>query len=65
MPVDYDGDEVEIRIDPKYIKEFLKVVEKDGKEVPVRFGITDAESPALLTTEDGSQYVVMPLSMEG
>lgn len=58
MPIDYDGDDIAITFDPKYLHDALKTI--DGGIVTAE--LIDAKSAAVFKTEDGYSYVVMPLS---
>jgi DNA polymerase-3 subunit beta len=57
LPISYDGTPVTITFDPKYVADFLKIVDP-ARNVSVN--IVDGES-AVLFTLDGYLYVVMPL----
>lgn len=57
LPIAYDGTPVTITFDPKYVADFLKIVDP-ARSVTVN--IVDGES-AVLFTLDGYRYVVMPL----
>jgi DNA polymerase-3 subunit beta len=57
LPMSYDGTPVTITFDPKYVADFLKIVDP-ARNVTVN--IVDGES-AVLFTLDGYRYVVMPL----
>ena len=61
MPISYDGAGVVITFDPRYVAEFLRVLEI---EQPIRLELTDSESAAVFRTDDGYTYVVMPLSRD-
>ncbi len=61
LPIAYDGAEVSITLDPRYLNDFLKVL---GPEQPFTIELRDAESAAICTTEDGYAYVVMPLARD-
>ena len=61
LPIGYDGPEVSITFDPRYIAEFLKVL---TAEQPLKLELTNADNAALFKTEDGYNYVVMPLSRD-
>ena len=47
--------------DPRFIADFLRVLEP---QTQVKFELTDAESAAVLKTDDAYTYVIMPLSRE-
>lgn len=61
LPVSYSGPEVTITFDPRFISDFLKVLEP---ETQVHLEMNDPESAAVLRTEDGYTYVIMPLSRD-
>lgn len=61
LPIAYDGQEISISLDPRYIIDFLKVLEP---EQAFFVELRDAESAAVFGTDDGYAYVVMPLSRE-
>lgn len=61
LPISYSGDAFTITFDPRFVADFLKVL---GQETPVKLELTDSESAALLKTDDGYQYVIMPLSRD-
>src|SRR5690606_22692675 len=57
----YDGEELTVSFEPRYVAEFLKVLEGD-QTVTVK--LSDSESAALFRAGDSWQYVVMPLSRD-
>lgn len=61
VPVSYDGEELTITFDPRFVAEFLRVLEPEKQ---VRLELTDAESAAVFRTEGDYTYVIMPLSRE-
>ena len=61
MPISYDGESLTITFDPRYIAEFLRILDAGSS---VKLLLNDSDSAALLKTDDGYQYVVMPLSRE-
>ncbi|MCA9094929.1 MAG: DNA polymerase III subunit beta [Planctomycetaceae bacterium] len=61
LPISYSGDPFTITFDPRFVSDFLKVL---GQETPVKLELTDSESAALLKTDDGYLYVIMPLSRD-
>lgn len=61
LPIAYEGDELEITFDPRYVSDFLKVLDPTQQ---IRIDLTNAESAAVLGTEDGYTYVIMPLSTD-
>ena len=61
LPIAYDGDEVGITLDPRYLSDFLKVL---SPEQTFTIELRNAESAALCMTEDGYAYVIMPLARD-
>ncbi|HEX4150124.1 MAG TPA: DNA polymerase III subunit beta, partial [Pirellulales bacterium] len=61
LPIPYDGQAVAITLDPRYMTDFLKVLDT---ETNVTIEIKDAESAAVCTTDDGYAYVIMPLARD-
>jgi DNA polymerase-3 subunit beta len=61
LPIAYDGKSISIMLDPRFVSDFLKVLEP---ETSFTFDILDADGPAVCTTEDGYGYVIMPLARD-
>jgi DNA polymerase-3 subunit beta len=61
LPIPYDGEPLTITFDPRYIADFLKVLDPSSQ---VQFRLIDHESAAVLATEDHYTYVIMPLSRD-
>ena len=61
LPISYDGAPLTIRFDPRFVADFLKVLEPERQ---VRLELTDSESAAVLRTDDGYTYVIMPLARD-
>lgn len=61
LPISYDGDELAITFDPRYVAEFLRVLDP---EKPLTLSLIDGESAAVFRTDDAYTYVVMPLSRD-
>ncbi|MFP6768549.1 MAG: DNA polymerase III subunit beta [Planctomycetaceae bacterium] len=61
IPVSFDGEEVAISFDPRFIIDFLKVLKPEST---VSLHLVDGESAAVFCTDDGYTYVVMPLSKD-
>ena len=58
LPIPYDGEEITVKLDPRYISDFLKVLQP---EQTFSIEIKDAKTAAVCSTDDGYSYVVMPL----
>lgn len=61
LPISYDGEELTIKFDPRYIAEFLKTFDPEKQ---VSLHLIDSESAAVFRTDDNYTYVIMPLSRE-
>jgi DNA polymerase III subunit beta len=61
LPVAYDGPEIGITLDPRFLSDFLKVL---PAEQAFAIELRDAESAAVCSTDDGYAYVIMPLARE-
>ncbi len=61
LPIAYDGDELVLCLDHRYVTDFLKVLES---EKTFTLDIVDSDSAALYETDDGYSYVVMPLARD-
>ena len=61
LPIAYDGASVAITLDPKYMNDFLRVLDP---EKSFTLELKDAESAAVAVTDDGYSYVIMPLARD-
>jgi DNA polymerase III subunit beta len=61
LPIAYDGADLGITLDPRYLNEFLRVL---NPEQTLLMELRDAESAAVCSTEDGYAYVIMPLARD-
>lgn len=61
LPISYDGGPLSITFDPKFVADFLRILDNGSA---MKLNLIDGESPAVLTTDDGYKYVVMPLSRD-
>ncbi len=61
LPIAYDGPAVSIMLDPRYLSDFLKVLDP---EKVIAMELKDSESAAVCTTDDGYGYVIMPLARD-
>jgi DNA polymerase-3 subunit beta len=61
LPVGYDGPALSITLDPRYVSDFLKVLDP---EKVITMELKDAESAAVCTSDDGYGYVIMPLARD-
>jgi DNA polymerase-3 subunit beta len=61
VPIDHAGATVRIKLDPRFVGDFLRVLD-GGTNVAVE--ITDGQSACVCRTEDGYGYVIMPLAAD-
>ena len=61
VPISYDGEELTITFDPRYIADFLKVLDQESS---VTLKLTDGECAAVFTTDVDYTYVIMPLARD-
>ena len=61
LPLAYDGPDLSITLDPRYLNDFLRVL---SPEATLTVELRDAESAAVCSTEDGYAYVIMPLARD-
>ncbi len=61
LPIGYDGPELPVTLDPRFLGDFLKVLDPD---TPFTLYVRDPESAVVAETDDGYSYVVMPLARD-
>lgn len=61
MPIAYDGEEIIVTLDHRYVADFLKALDPT---TTFTLEIENSDSAALCTTEDGYGYVIMPLARD-
>ncbi len=61
LPIPYDGQEVVVTLDHRYVTDFLKVLEPSAT---FKISVDGSEAPALFSTDDGYGYVIMPLARD-
>ncbi len=61
FPISYEGPELQITLDPRYVSDFLKVLDPDQTFV---IELCGPEKPAVCRTDDGYGYVIMPLARD-
>lgn len=59
LPIDYDGQAIEITFDPRYLIDALKVLDESAN---ISVELIDHKNAAVFRTEDDYTYVVMPLT---
>ena len=61
MPINYDGEPIRMKLDFRFLSDFLRVLEPERH---FTMNIINSTSSALLTTDDGYAYVVMPMALD-
>ncbi|NDC53085.1 MAG: DNA polymerase III subunit beta [Planctomycetia bacterium] len=61
LPIDHAGAAVKIKLDPRFVADFLRVLD-GGANVSVE--LTDPQSACVCRTDDGYGYVIMPLAAD-
>lgn len=61
LPISYDGAKTVVTFDPKFVSDFLKVVDPASQ---VTLNLIDANSAAVFRTDEKYTYVVMPLQRD-
>ena len=61
LPIAYDGIPISITLDPRFVNDFLKVLEP---EKTFTIDLQDGDAAAVCTTDDGYGYVIMPLARD-
>ncbi|HEY4233133.1 MAG TPA: DNA polymerase III subunit beta [Lacipirellulaceae bacterium] len=61
LPISYDGKPISITLDPRFVVDFLKVLEP---EKSFTLDLQDSDAAAVCTTDDGYGYVIMPLARD-
>ena len=61
IPIAYDDSPISISLDHRFVADFLKVLPLENN---VLMEIKTGDEPAVLRTEDGYEYVIMPLSQQ-
>ncbi|MFG0287258.1 MAG: DNA polymerase III subunit beta [Rhodopirellula sp. JB044] len=61
LPITYDGEPITLTMDHRYLADFCKVMDS---EVTFVMEIESSKSPALLNTDDGYAYVIMPMARD-
>ena len=61
LPIAYDGPSISITLDPRFVIDFLKVLDA---EKTFSLEVKDGDSAATCSTDDGYGYVIMPLARD-
>ena len=59
LPISYDGESITMTMDHRYVADFCKVLDN---ETNIIFEIETGAAPAVLSTDDGYCYVIMPMA---
>lgn len=59
LPITYEGPEMPISLNPRFLIEFLRAVDQ---EATFTLAMKDSESPVIFRTQNGYEYIVMPLA---
>ncbi|NBW96337.1 MAG: DNA polymerase III subunit beta [Planctomycetia bacterium] len=61
LPIDHSGAGVKIKMDPRFVSDFLRVLDGGAN---VSLELTDPQSACVCRTDDGYGYVIMPLAAD-
>ncbi|EMI18823.1 DNA polymerase III, beta subunit [Rhodopirellula maiorica SM1] len=61
LPIPYDGEAITLTMDHRYVADFCKVLDNETNFI---MEIESSSKPALLTTDDGFSYVIMPMARD-
>jgi len=61
LPISYNGAAITITLDPRFVTDFLKVLDP---EKSFTIDLKDSEGAIVCTTDDGYGYVIMPLARD-
>jgi len=61
LPISLEGDDVSVTFDPKFVAEFLRVLDSSSQ---VTLKMVDENSAAVFTADENYTYVVMPLARD-
>ena len=61
LPISYNGAAITITLDPRFVTDFLKVLDP---EKSFTIDLQDSEGAIVCTTDDGYGYVIMPLARD-
>ncbi|WP_153559048.1 DNA polymerase III subunit beta [Roseimaritima sediminicola] len=61
LPIAYEGESITLTMDHRFVADFCKVLDNESGFI---LEIESGASPALLSTEDGYGYVIMPMARE-
>ncbi len=59
MPITYDAEETMLKLDHRFVADFCKVLDAERSFI---FEIETTSGPAIMSTDDGYAYVIMPMA---
>ncbi|GIX00423.1 MAG: DNA polymerase III subunit beta [Pirellulaceae bacterium] len=61
LPIEYAGEKISVKLDYRFIMDFLKVLDPETR---FTLDIESPKAPAIMRTDDGYTYLVMPMALE-
>lgn len=61
LPIDYAGDPIKLKLDYRFVSDFLKVLDAN---TTFKLDIASSTQPAVMTTADEYAYVIMPMALD-
>ncbi len=61
LPIPYDGEPITLTMDNRYVADFCKVLDNESNFI---MEIESSATPAVLSTDDGYSYVIMPMARD-
>lgn len=61
LPIDHTGEAIAMKLDHRYVSDFLRLLDP---ETNCTANMASSSESMLFTTDDGYQYVVMPMALE-
>ena len=61
VPISFHGDSIQIKLDYQYVSDFLRLLDAESH---CTANIASNTESVLLTTDDGYEYVVMPMALD-
>ncbi|MEM6690409.1 MAG: DNA polymerase III subunit beta [Planctomycetota bacterium] len=61
LPIAYEGESISLTMDFRYVADFLKVLDNETNFI---FDVQNSGTPAILSTDDGYAYVIMPMKKD-
>jgi len=61
MPITYDGEELSVSMDHRYVSDFLKALDPSSQ---FSVHVENSQAAVLFLTDDGYSYIIMPLARD-